>query len=268
MPADWLPLYVVFAGFAGLLIGSFLNVCIYRIPRDLSVVAPRSFCPECGAPIAWFDNIPVLSYFLLRGRCRKCGKKIGIRYPAVEILTGALFALIAYRYAFSPFAGKWLLWEALMIVLFWTDLEEKILPDELTIGGSVAGLIIACFVPVPSGFAQTFFPGWRRISRSFLSIGLGICLLALPMWFLGFVYEKVRGREGLGFGDVKLLLLMSTFLGFENTLFATMLGAVGGSVIGIAYCLITRTKLSEMQLPFGSFLSAGGAIVPILYRLV
>ena len=267
MPADWLPLYVIVAGIAGLLIGSFLNVCIYRIPRDISVVAPRSFCPECGAQIAWFDNLPLLSYAVLRGRCRKCLQKIGIRYPAVEFSTGVLFALIAYRYAFSPSAGKWFLWEAMMMVLFWTDFEEQILPDELTIGGSVAGLIIACFVPVPSGFASTFFPGWRRISRSFLSIGLGICLLVLPMWFLGFLYEKVRGREGLGFGDVKLMILMSTFLGFENTLFATMLGAVGGSLIGVAYGLLTRKKLSEMQLPFGSFLCVGGAIMPILYRL-
>jgi leader peptidase (prepilin peptidase)/N-methyltransferase len=262
-----MPYYVAAAAVVGLLIGSFLNVCIYRIPRDLSVVAPRSFCPECGVRIAWFDNVPLVSYFVLRGRCRDCGQRIGFRYPVVETMTAALFALIAYRYGWTLFAGKWLLWEATLVVLFWTDLEEQILPDEFTLGGTAAGLLIAGIVPVPGRFAETLFPGWRPVWRSFLSAGLGIGLLALPMWLLGLIYEKLRGREGLGFGDVKLLIFMSTFLGFENCLMATMLGAVGGSLIGILYCLTTRRKIAETHLPFGSFLCAGAAIMPLVYRL-
>lgn len=258
---------MVVAAIAGLLIGSFLNVCIYRIPRDISVVAPRSFCPECGGQIAWFDNIPLVSYLALRGNCRKCHQKIGIRYPATEALTAILFAIVAYRYGFTATAGKWLLWEAILVVLFWTDLEEQILPDELTLGGSVAGLIVACFVPVQGLFVQSLFPGWKQVWRSMFDIALGIGVLAIPIWLLGLLYKKVRKREGLGFGDVKLLILMSTFLGFENSLLATMFGAVGGSVIGIVYCLATRKKASETQLPFGSFLCAGGAIMPILYQL-
>ena len=260
-------LYVVAAAIGGLLIGSFLNVCIYRIPRDVSVIAPRSFCPECGKPIAWYDNIPVFSYFALGGKCRQCGQKIGIRYPLVEATTAVFFAWVVYRYGVTPVAGKWALWEAILVVLFWTDIEEQILPDELTLGGSVAGLIIACFIPMPGTLVQALFPGWKLVWRSLLEIGLGVALLVLPMWLLGFLYEKVRHREGLGLGDVKLLLLMSTFLGFENCLLATMFGAVGGSIIGAVYCLATRKKMSETHLPFGSFLCTGAAIMPIIYRL-
>lgn len=267
MPADWTLLqWVVFAAIAGLFIGSFLNVCIYRIPRDISVVAPRSFCPECGQQIAWFDNIPLLSYAVLRGKCRHCSQKIGFRYPLVELMTAALFGLIAYRYGFTALSAKWILFEAILVVLFWTDLEEQILPDELTIGGSLAGLIVACFLPVQDALTAVLFPGWKPIWRSLFTVGLGVALLALPMWLLGMLYEKIRGREGLGLGDVKLLILMSTFLGFENTVMATMVGAVGGSVIGIAYCLITRRKFSETHLPFGTFLCAGAAIMPIIYQ--
>ncbi|HEX4749872.1 MAG TPA: prepilin peptidase [Bryobacteraceae bacterium] len=268
MPAEYNALFVAFAAVLGLLIGSFLNVCIYRLPRDISVVAPRSFCPECGKQIAWYDNIPFASYVLLRGKCRYCVQKIGLRYPAVELSTAVLFAGVAYRYGVSSFAWKWLLWEAILVVLFWTDVEERILPDELTIGGSVVGLILAFFIPVPAPFAQTLFPGWSPIARSFASVGMGLALLAVPMWALGFFYEKVRGREGLGFGDVKLLVLMSVFLGFEKALLATMMGAIGGSILGIVFCLATRRKISETHLPFGSFLCAGASVTPLLERLI
>lgn len=185
----------------------------------------------------------------------------------VEALTAMLFGLIAYRYGLTTVAAKWLFWEAILVVLFWTDLEEQILPDELTLGGSAAGLILACFLPVPGTLVDTFFPAWKPIWRSLLDVALGVVLLAFGMWLLGFIYQKLRKREGLGFGDVKLLVFMSTFLGFENSVFATMLGAVGGSVIGIAYCLATRKKLAETELPFGSFLCAGAAIVPIIHRI-
>jgi leader peptidase (prepilin peptidase)/N-methyltransferase len=262
-----MPLYVLAAGISGLLIGSFLNVCIYRIPRDISVVAPRSFCPECGVRVPWFDNVPLLSYVVLHGRCRDCKQRIGFRYPAVEAMTALLFAIIAYRYGWTPIAGKWLLWEAILVVLFWTDLEEQILPDELTLGGSVAGLIIACLLPITAPLTFTFLPGWRPVWKSLFDVALGVGLLALPMWLLGVLYEKVRHREGLGFGDVKLLIFMSTFLGFEHTLMATMIGAIGGSLVGIVYCLATHRKVSQTHLPFGSFLCAGAASMPIMYRL-
>ncbi len=154
LPPEFQIFYSIAAAAFGLLFGSFLNVCIYRIARDLSVVAPRSFCPECGVSIAWYDNIPVLSYAILRGRCRHCAKAIGLRYPAVELMTAALFAAIAIRYGWNLAAFKWMIFEAVMVVLFWTDLEERILPDELTIGGAILGLLFAVFVTVPGIFGE------------------------------------------------------------------------------------------------------------------
>ncbi len=161
LPAEFLPFYVCGAALFGLLIGSFLNVCVYRIPRDLSVATPRSFCPECGEESAWFDNVPLVSYVALRGKCRRCTQNIGIRYPLVEAFTAILFGLVAFRYGATPDAAKWFLWEAILVVLFWTDFEEQILPDELTLGGSVAGIVIAGFVPVSGMLVWSVFPALR-----------------------------------------------------------------------------------------------------------
>ncbi len=267
MPPEFQIFYSIAAAAFGLLFGSFLNVCIYRIARDLSVVAPRSFCPECGVSIAWYDNIPVLSYAILRGRCRHCAKAIGLRYPAVELMTAALFAAIAIRYGWNLAAFKWMIFEAVMVVLFWTDLEERILPDELTIGGAILGLLFAVFVAVPGTFGELLLAGSSPISRSLLNAGLGAIFLAGPIWILGAAYARVRKREGLGFGDVKLLVLLGVFLGVEHGLQALFIGAIAGSIVGIAYLLLTRKDASTYELPFGSFLCAGAAFVPLLSRL-
>jgi len=244
---------IVLGAVFGLLIGSFLNVCIYRIPRDLSVVTPRSFCPECGQSIAWYHNIPLLSFVWLRGRCRYCGKAIGLRYAAVELITAVLFAWTLARYGLSPLTAKWLVFEALLMVLFWTDLEERILPDEVTVGGILAGLIFAAVAPNGLGV-------WGSLLDAVIG-GLG---LAIPIWLLGILYQRIRKREGLGLGDVKLLALLGVFLGLTQGVEALMLGAIGGSLIGLAYILITRKKAATYELPFGSFLCASGAIVPLL----
>ena len=167
MPVDLSFYLPVVAAIFGLAFGSFLNVCIYRIPRDLSVVTPRSFCPECGAPIAWYDNIPLFSYAALRGKGRCCGKAIGVRYPIVELTTAAAFFAVVLRYGWTAAALKWTLFEAIVIALFWTDLEERILPDELTLGGAAAGLVLAFFVSVPSILGELLLPvsqpGWRSL---------------------------------------------------------------------------------------------------------
>src|ERR1700732_1873944 len=144
-------LEAILAALAGLLIGSFLNVCIYRLPRDLSVVAPRSFCPECDKPIAWCDNVPLLSYLLLGGRCRNCKERIPWRYPAVELLTGASFFCAVWMLGPTATAMKFCLFSAIAITLVFSDLEERILPDEFTLGGAVAGVIMAVVVPTESG---------------------------------------------------------------------------------------------------------------------
>jgi leader peptidase (prepilin peptidase) / N-methyltransferase len=267
LPSDLEPLHVAAAIVIGLLFGSFLNVCIYRIPRDLSVVAPRSFCPECGERIRWHDNVPLLSYALLRGRCRVCGKRIGLRYPIVELTTAILFGAIAIRYGWTLTAFKWELFEALVITLFWTDLEERLLPDELTLGGAQAGLILAVFVRVPGQLSELFLPGSKIIWQSLFNACTGAMLLAGPIWMLGLIYARVRGREGVGFGDVKLLLLLGVFLGPENGLLALLIGAVSGSVLGVAYIWLTHKKASTYELPLGSFLCAGAALAPLMNKL-
>ena len=252
---------------SGLLLGSFLNVCIYRIPRDISVVAPRSFCPECGQAITWYDNVPLVSYAVLRGRARCCGKPIGIRYPAVEFTTATLFALTAARYGWTLAALKWTIFEGILVVLFWTDLEERILPDELTIGGTVAGLILAFFVEVPGLAGDVLLGTSKPMWRSLLNASVGAIFLAGPMWLIGIAYERIRKREGLGMGDVKLVGLIGVYLGLEHGITALLIGAAAGSAIGILYILWTRQKASTYELPFGSFLCAGGALVPLVSRL-
>jgi leader peptidase (prepilin peptidase)/N-methyltransferase len=267
LPAELQGWYIAAAGIFGLVVGSFLNVCIYRIPRDLSVVLPRSFCPECGKQIPAYDNIPLLSYAVLRGKCRFCGKRIAASYPMVELATAALFSLVAYRYGWNWAALKWAIFEAMLVILFWTDLETQILPDELTLGGTGVGLIFATFVMVPDTFVPLLFPAWKPVWCSLFSAGLGVALLAGPMWLLGKLYGRIRNRDVLGLGDVKLLMLFGVFLGLESGLLALLIGAVAGSVIGLIYIAAAHKKFSEAELPFGSFLCAGAAVVPLVNRL-
>jgi leader peptidase (prepilin peptidase)/N-methyltransferase len=254
------------AAVLGLLIGSFLNVCIYRLPRDLSVVAPRSFCPECGKQIAWHDNVPLVSYVVLRGHCRSCGKTIDIRYPLVEFLTAALLIWTVARYGWSLLALKWAVFEIVLVVLFWTDLEERILPDELTLGGSAAGIILAIFVTVPGVMGELLLPNQRAVWRSLVNAGVGAAFLAGPIWLVGLLYARIRKKDGLGFGDVKLLILMGVFLGLENGLLALMIGAVTGTVLGLLYIWLKREDAASYELPFGSFLCAGAALVPLFVK--
>lgn len=259
-------LLALLAGLAGLLIGSFLNVCIYRIPRDLSVVFPRSSCPECNAAIPFYDNLPLLSFAVLRGRCRHCHARISLQYPAVEAMTALLFAWIAFRYGVAAVTLKWLLFEALLVVLFWTDLEVRILPDEITLGGSVAAVLFAVWIPMPGLFGDIIAStsGAGPVAASLLNLAAGALFLAGPLWLAGAVYGKLRKRDALGFGDVKLLVLIGSFLGLQSGLLALTVGAVAGAVIGAAWALLARRSLADFELPFGSFLCAAAALVPLL----
>jgi leader peptidase (prepilin peptidase) / N-methyltransferase len=259
--------YLVAAAVLGLLFGSFLNVCIYRLPRDLSVVTPRSFCPECGARIGWRDNIPLLSYALLRGRCRHCGKRIGVRYPFVEGTLAVLLVAAIYRYGWTVAGFKWSVFEAIMVTLFWTDIEERLLPDEFTLGGTLAGVLFAFFVMVPGAAGELLLPQRGPLARSLVNAGLAALFIAGPIWFIGFAYSHLRKKEGLGMGDVKLLLLLGVFLGLENGLLALLIGAVSGSVLGLIYVRVTHKDAGSYELPFGSFLCAGGALVPLLVKI-
>ncbi len=249
---------------SGLIFGSFLNVCIYRIPRDLSIAAPRSFCPECGQQLAWLQNIPLVSYLFLRGRCRSCAQPIGIRYPLVELGTALLFLFTAMKFGFTLLSLKWIVFESLLVILFWTDLEERILPDEITLGGSVSALLLAAVVAVPGSFGALILPESPLRWQSILNACLGALLLTLPIWLIGAAYGRLRRREALGLGDVKLLAMLGLFLGPENGLFALLIGAVAGSVIGIGVLIWTKQDARSYEMPFGSFLCAGAILIPFL----
>lgn len=250
------------AALAGLLIGSFLNVCIYRLPLDLSVVTPRSFCPACDQPIAWYDNVPVFSYLALRGRCRKCGERIRLRYPIVELLTGAAFFAAVWMLGPTAAAIKFCVYAAILITLIFSDLEERILPDEFTLGGAVAGVIFAGFVPFDWGIMRLLLmrvdsPRLASMAESlFAAVFCGGAL-----WTVGFLYEKLRHREGLGFGDVKMVAMIGAFLGLQGALMTLIAGSLLGAVVGLCYIWFTGKDASTYELPFGTFLGAAALAV-------
>ena len=251
----------------GLLIGSFLNVCIYRLPQDLSVVRPRSYCPACNHPIAWYDNVPLLSYALLRGRCRHCHASISVRYPIVELLTGALFFVFVWRRGTDLAAVKFCLLSALLVGLTFADLEARILPDEFTLGGIAAGLVLAWFVPVNDEIAQVLL--WlagvhgNAHLTSLAAALLGAILPGALLWFGGWLYFKMRHREGLGLGDVKLVAMVGAFLGLHGALLMLIGGSLAGSLIGYAYIRFTHKDPATYELPFGTFLGLAGIAVAL-----
>lgn len=234
----------------GLCFGSFLNVCIYRLPRDLSVVRPGSACPACKTPIHFYDNIPVLSWLLLRGRCRHCQAPITPRYAAVELLTAALFVGCYARFGLSLEALKFCVLAFLLLGLIFTDAETKLLPDEMTLSGLVIGLIFSFFVPV-NGLLASLLPGivtlpagshlsWHVISLA--DAVLGAVVGASFIYGAGKLYLGFRGVEGMGFGDVKLMAMVGAFLGLKLTVFTLFAGSVLGSIFGVGTVLVVWMK--------------------------
>ncbi|MGD0437244.1 MAG: prepilin peptidase [Bryobacteraceae bacterium] len=256
------------AALLGLLIGSFLNVCIYRLPRDLSVVAPRSYCPRCNAPVAWFDNIPVVSFVALGGRCRKCHERIPIRYPVVELATAAAFFCSVFFLGVSAAAAKFCVFGAIQITLLFSDLEERILPDEFTLGGAAAGALLAAFVPMDVGLYGLLFHSvhhWRlnSVGESIFSAAVAGGML----WLVGAIYEKLRHREGLGLGDIKMIAMIGAFLGLQAALLVVIVGSVAGSVVGLLYIWIKRKDMATYELPFGTFLGLAALMVGFVAKV-
>ena len=245
----------------GLLIGSFLNVCIYRWPRDLSVVRPRSHCVGCGKLIAWYDNVPLLSWLLLRGRCRYCRTRISWRYPMVELLTGLLFSYFAVQSGTTLAALKMCAFGAILIALIFSDLEQRILPDEFTVGGTALGLIFASFVAPPEGLAQLFVSGRKGW---LLEAALGAAVPAFVLWLAGWLYQRLRRREGLGLGDVKLVAMVGSFLGLQGALLTLVVGSLAGSVIGLSYIRLTRKDWRTYELPLGTFLGVAALAIGVV----
>jgi leader peptidase (prepilin peptidase)/N-methyltransferase len=254
----------------GLLIGSFLNVCIYRWPRDLSVVRPRSYCPACEKQIAAWDNIPLVSYIMLAGKCRNCAARISPRYPFVEFATGALFFYFVATLGPTLVAAKMCCLGAMLLALTFTDLEERILPDEFTIGGTVLGLIFSLFVPFKPEMMTApvfFWPFGLELTGRWASLAesaAGALIPSLFLWGGGWLYFKIRHREGLGFGDVKLIAMVGSFLGLQGALQTLIVGSVAGSILGYGYIWLRKQDPNTYELPFGTFLGAAGLLVAIV----
>ena len=249
----------------GLVIGSFLNVCILRIPADKSIVLPASSCTKCGKAIAAYDNIPVLSWLILGGKCRNCKTKISPMYPAVELLTGLLFVACYFSFGVTIDAFKWATFCALLVVLTITDLRERILPDVVNLFGVVAGLLFSFFTKPTDGTALWLakrlfdFPPPQPV-LSFADAVLGALVGSGLLWFVAEGYFRLRGREGMGLGDVKMMAAVGVFLGLKRTLMTVLAGSLLGSVIGIILIAISK-KDRNYELPFGTFLGAGALLV-------
>jgi leader peptidase (prepilin peptidase) / N-methyltransferase len=234
----------------GLAFGSFLNVCIYRLPREMSVVAPRSACPNCKRPIAFYDNIPVVSWLLLRGRCRHCQSPISPRYLAIEMLTAVVFTLCYWYFGLSLSSLKYCVFSFLLLGLIFTDAEAKLLPDKLTLPGLALGLIFSLLVPV-NDLASQFLPGIVSlpfsgdVSSRLLSLIdslLGAAVGASFIYGVGAIYLRWRGMEGMGFGDVKLMAMVGAFLGTKLTVLTIFSASVAGSLFGLATVCIVWLK--------------------------
>jgi len=236
----------VFVVAVGLAIGSFINVCIYRIPQRISVVSPGSRCPQCGHGIRPWENIPVLSYLWLKGRCSACREPISAVYPAAEILTALVLLLLYGKYGLTwPLLVNGVLF-CIVVALVFIDLRERILPDVLTLGGLVAGFVAA---PLQS---TEFFAGpggWSSWAQSLLGAFLGGGIL----WVVAYSYLKWRKIEGLGFGDIKMMAMVGAFLGWRFAWLTIFLGSVLGAVLGGLFVFGFR-KGGRYELPFGTFL--------------
>jgi leader peptidase (prepilin peptidase)/N-methyltransferase len=249
----------------GLVIGSFLNVCIVRIPHGESIVRPASHCTGCGRAIRPYDNIPLVSWLVLRGRCRTCKKPISWMYPVVELATGLLFLACAVAFGPTLEGAKWALLSALIVVLVATDIRERILPDKVNFTGLVLAVIISGFLRPVDGVAAWLsskmfeFPPPMPVLSVTDSL-LGAIAGGGLLWLVAEGYFRLRGREGMGLGDVKMMAMVGAFEGLEGALLAILIGSLLGSVIGIAFIAIFR-KDSDYELPFGAFLGAGSLIV-------
>ena len=226
----------------GALIGSFLNVCIYRLPLGKSIVWPGSACTNCGRELSWYENIPIVSYLALRGRCRSCRTPISARYPIVEALTAALFAAAFWHYGPGLLFASRVLFGCALIVLFAIDLEHHLLPNVITLPGIVIGFL----------FSLLTEPGW-------LSSLIGILVGGGILWAIAEGYYRLRHEEGLGMGDVKMLAMVGAFIGWQLTLVTLMMASFAGSIVGL-FVIVLKGGNMKYALPFGTFLAMGAVL--------
>ncbi len=230
---------------AGLAVGSFLNVCIHRIPRRVSIVWPASRCARCDRPLAWFENIPIVSYAALGGRCRTCRARISIRYPLVEAITMGAFVLLVQVFGLDSILIPRLLFACVLIVLFAIDLEHQILPNVITLPGIIVGLL--CSLVWPPGPISSLIG---------IAIGGGI------LWLIAEAWLKLRGIEGMGFGDVKMLAMVGAFLGWKMVVLTFVLSSLLGGLVGIIVIASRRGKLAT-AVPFGTMLALAAFVASV-----
>ena len=226
--------------FIGTCIGSFLNVCIYRLPAGKSIVRPASACPACGSAIRWYDNIPLISYLILRGRCRNCNASISIRYPIIELLCG-LFAMASWmHYGQGLEALIYFILIAALVTIAFIDIDHRIIPDIISLPG------------IPLGFLSSFILPQLKWSDSLIGIAAGGGSLLAIAWG----YQLFTGKDGMGGGDIKLLAMIGAFLGWKGVLFTIMASSLVGSLVGLLV-MLRSAKDMKMALPFGPFLAMG-----------
>lgn len=239
--------YASLAFLFGAIVGSFLNVCIFRLPQEQSIVSPPSHCPSCNYRIRWYDNIPLLSYLMLRGRCRGCGIKISLQYPLVELLNALLTLALFLRFGPTLAFAVLVLFCSSLVVITFIDIEHQIIPDEISLPGIIIGFVCSFFLH----------------GHSWLNSLLGILLGGGSLLLVAYGYQWLTGKEGMGGGDIKLLAMMGAFLGWKSILFIVFASSLVGSVIGITMMLVQK-KDSKLAIPFGPYLALG-AVLYIFY---
>lgn len=272
-----LPLAGAFVAVLGAIIGSFLNVVIHRVPREESIVFPNSRCPACATAISPFDNIPIVSFLILRGRCRHCGIKISARYPAVELLTAMLYTAVFLCHVYlrggvTLMLAFDLLFVTALVALVFIDAEHMLLPNVITYPGIAFAVIARLAVPYLVG-PQAFddlsqltngpFAGWPLWAASLASAGIGALAGGGSLWLMGWLWERLRGVEAMGLGDVKMMFMVGAYVGWRLTVVTIFLAVLSGSITGVLLMLRRREKNLQMLLPFGIFLGTG-AIIALL----
>jgi leader peptidase (prepilin peptidase)/N-methyltransferase len=248
----------------GLVIGSFLNVCIARLPHGNSIVTPRSHCPRCQSGIKFYDNIPVISFLLLRAKCRNCGEPISWRYPAVELLNALCYVWVAHEFWLGGEAFLLMALCSSLIVITFIDYDHQIIPDIISLPGMLIGLTFAPFFmsqlgdPLPFHLGR-FLPHAGPYVTGLLNSLLGLVAGGFPLFAIGWIWEKLRHVEAMGGGDVKLMGMVGSFLGWKGALLTIFLGALAGSVVGLALIVLKRHEMQNV-IPFGPFLAAGAVI--------
>ena len=289
---------ILFFFLLGTIVGSFLNVCITRIPEGLSIVSPGSRCPRCQTPIKPYDNVPVLAWLWLRGKCRSCGLPISPMYPLIEVAMGLLFVGTFQEFGITQATIKWLFFTCLIVVLTLTDLRVRMLPDAVNWPGFAAGLMFSAVVPPDHGIVRPLAALFLRLSVPPMLGGLADALLGAAfgsflLWGMAAAYKLVRHREGMGMGDVKMMAMVGAFLGIRGTFLTLLLGSLLGSIIGVSvvlakYLLGWRAALAKRanrrglgsesslrwvianryQLPLGTFLGIGALATVYLGPIV